>query len=99
MRNGESTSFLSNFNQTARNQRPRNTGTQQILTFINSVGAKHGEYIVGDEIFGDVFDIDFFHAHGFGFFTGWFNLFTLADIRSKRYNFCVVSFLQPATDD
>ena len=97
--NGISTGFFGNFHQTLGNQRTGNGGAQQILTFINGIGAEHGEYVIAHEFFAQVFNVDFLHAHGFCLGAGRLHFFALTDIGGKGHHLTVIGILQPFDDN
>ena len=93
------TGFPRNFHHTPSNQRPSDTGAKQVFAFVHRIGTKHGVNIVGDEVFGEVFDVDFLHTHGLSLLAGRFHLFALANIGGKRHHLGVICLLQPTADD
>ena len=51
VRNRIGTDLLGDLDLLLRDQWPRNRGTEEILAFIERIGAKHRKYIVADELF------------------------------------------------
>ena len=96
---GVSAGLFSNFHQALGNQRARNGGAQQVLAFVDGIGAEHGEHIIAHEFFAQVFNVDLFHAHGFCLGAGRLHFFTLTDIGGERHHFTVVGILQPFDDN
>ena len=96
---GISTGFVGNLDQALGNQWTRDGGTEQVLTFVDGIGAEHGEDKVPCVLFSQVINVDLFYTQGFSFGTGGFNLFTLADIGGESHYFAVVLFLQPLDDN
>ena len=80
-------------------QRPRDRRAQQILAFVNGVGAEHGEHEIAHEFLAQVVDEDFLHAHLFGFGARGRDFLALADVGGEGDDFTVVSVLQPFEND
>src|SRR5690606_10633277 len=74
--NSIGTGFVGNFNQALGDQRAGNGGAQQVFAFVNGVGAEHREDEIAYEFFAQVFNVNFFNAHGFGFGAGRLDFFT-----------------------
>ena len=84
--------------QTLGDERAGDGCAQQILALIQRIGSEHRKDEIRCELFTQVVNVDFFHAHRFGFGAGRAELFTLADVGGESHHFAVVSLLQPAQD-
>ncbi|KWV89437.1 hypothetical protein PFLmoz3_00859 [Pseudomonas fluorescens] len=98
VRNGVGARFVGDLDQALGDQRTCDGGTQQVLTFVDSVGAKHRENEIADELFAQVVNVDLFHAHGLRLGTCRFDLFTLTQVSGEGHHFTVISILQPLED-
>ena len=74
-------------------------GSEEIAAFIDGIGLKHGENVIGGELFPEVADVAFGRAgrEGFGFEAVEF--LTLADVGTVSDNFSVILFLEPEKED
>ncbi|MCY1174264.1 hypothetical protein D9M73_144580 [compost metagenome] len=93
--NGIGAGFVGDFDQALGDQRTGDGGTQQVLAFIDGVGAEHREYEVANEFFAQVIDVDFLDAQCLSLGAGRFDLFALPQIGSESHHFTVVGILQP----
>ena len=84
--------------QALGDQRPGDGGAEQVLALVDGVGAEHREHIVAHELFAQVLDVDFLHAHRLGLGAGRFHFLALTDISGEGDHFAVVGFLQPLDD-
>ena len=96
--NGIGAGFVGDFNQTLGNQRAGNGGTQQVLAFVNGVGAEHGEDKITHKFFTQVVDVDFLDAQRLGLGTGRFDLLALPQVSGEGNDFALVLVLQPLED-
>ena len=62
MGNGIGAGFIGDLYQTLGNKWAGDRGAEQVLAFINSIGAEHGEYIVAGVLFSQVVDINLFNT-------------------------------------
>src|SRR5690606_9824409 len=56
---GVRTRFPGDFDQSLRDQRPRNGSAKQVKPLILRIGAKHREYEIADKFFAYILDVDF----------------------------------------
>ncbi|MCY1421235.1 hypothetical protein D9M71_368840 [compost metagenome] len=98
MGNGIGTGFVGDFDQTLGDQWARDGSTQQVLTFVDGVGAEHRVDEVAYELFAQVIDVDLFHAHGLRLGTCWLYFFALSQVSGEGHYFTVISVLQPLED-
>ncbi len=98
MRNGVGASLVGNLDQTLGDQRAGNGGTQQVLAFVNGVGAEHWKDEVADKFFAQIVDVDFLDAHGLGLGTSRLDFLALTEVGGKGHHFAVISVLQPLED-
>jgi len=87
------------FDQTLGDQRARDRGAEQVLAFIDGVGAEHRKHEIAHELFAQIVDEDFLHAKLLGFFARGFQFFTLADIGGEGDDFALIFILQPFQND
>ncbi len=98
MGNGIGTGLVGDFHQALGDQRSGNRSTQQVFTFVNGIGAKHGIDEIPNELLAQIVDIDLLDAQRLRLGAGRLHFLTLPDIRGKRYDLAGVSLLQPAHD-
>jgi hypothetical protein len=77
------------------NQRTRDGGAEHIAALVQRTGFEQLEQILAGEFFGQVFDVNFARAGGFGFFRQPGELFTLADIGGEADHLAAVILFQP----
>lgn len=99
MGNGVGAGFLSDFDKALGDQRTGNGGAEQVLAFIDCIGAEHREDEIAHELFAQVFDADVLDAEHFGFLARRFQLFALAEVSGEGHHFAIVGLLQPFQDD
>ena len=87
-----------NLHETLGDERTGDGCAQQVFALIQRIGSEHREDEIRCELFAQVVNVDFFHAHRFGFGAGRAELFALADVGCESHHFAVVSLLQPAQD-
>ncbi len=95
---GIGTGFVGNFNQALGDQRTGDGSTQQVLAFINGVGAEHRENKVAHKFFTQVVDVDFLDTQRFGLGTGRLDLLALTQVSGEGNDFALVLVLQPLED-
>ena len=93
MRNGIRASFIGNLNQAFGNQWPRDRRTQQVFTFVDGIGAKHGKNILTRKLLAQIFNINFLDPHRFSFGTRGFYFFSLTDISGEGHHFTTIGIL------
>ncbi len=64
--NGVGAGLVGDLDQTLGDQRARDGGAEQVLAFVDGVGAEHREHEVAHELFLEIVDVDFLHAHLLG---------------------------------
>ncbi len=96
--NGIGTGLVGDLDQTLGDQRTGNGGTEQVLTFVNGIGAEHREDEVAYELFAQVVDVDFLDAHGLGLGTRWLDFLALSEVGGEGHHFAVIGVLQPLED-
>ncbi len=74
---------------------------EEILAFINRVGAEHREDEVADELLAQILDEDVlgFHAHEESLIAGGRELLALSEVGGERHDLALVGLLQPLQDD
>ena len=90
--------FGCDLNETLGDERAGDGCAQQVFALIQRIGSEHREDEIRCELFTQVVNVDFFHAHRLGFGAGRAEFFALADVGSESHHFAVVSLLQPAQD-
>jgi hypothetical protein len=99
MGNGVGAGFLGDLNEALGDQWAGNGGAEQVLAFIDRIGAEHGEDEIAHEFFAQVFDADIPNAEHFGLLACRLELFALAEVSGKGHHFAIIGFLQPFQDD
>ncbi|MNL16185.1 hypothetical protein D3C87_1372140 [compost metagenome] len=99
MGNGVGAGFLGDFDETLGDQRAGDGGAEQILAFINRIGAEHGEDEVAHEFLAQVLDADVLDAEHLGLLARRLELFALAKVGGEGHHFAIIGFLQPFQDD
>jgi hypothetical protein len=56
--NGIGTGFIDDLDQALGDQRTGDGGAQQVLAFVDGIGAEHREDEVADELFAQIVDVD-----------------------------------------
>ncbi len=79
-------------------QRPGDRRAQQVLAFVNGVGAEHREHEVAHEFLAQIVDVDFLDAHLLGLGAGRLQLLALTDVGGEGHHLAVIVFLQPLQD-
>jgi len=98
VRDGVGAGLVGDFDQALGDQRTGDGSTQQVLTFVDGVGAEHREDEVTHEFFAQVVDVDFLDAHGLGLGAGRLDLLALAEVGGEGHHFAVIGVLQPLED-
>ena len=98
MGNRVRTGFVGNLNQTTGDERACDGSPQQVLPFVDGVGAEHREHVVTNEFLAQVLNVDFLHAQRFRFLTRWLHFLALANIGGERHHLTLIGILQPAND-
>ena len=80
-------------------QRPGDGGAEEVATFVNSIGAEHGEDEVAGEFFFKVDDVTAAGAGFLGLCGNAVEFFTLAEVGGVGDHFAVVLFGQPFEDN
>jgi hypothetical protein len=96
--NGVSAGFVGDFDQALGDQRTGDGSTQQVLAFIDSVGAEHRKHEITHEFFAQIVDVDFFYAHGLSLGACRLDFFALTQVSGKGHHFAVIGILQPLED-
>ena len=101
MRDGLGRGCMGDFDQALGDQRARDGGAEQVLSFIHGVGAKHREHKIAHEFLAQILDKNVFRrdAELQRFFACRFQFFTLAEVGGEGDHFTLVSVLQPFQDD
>ena len=92
------TCLVGNVYQTLGYQRPRDAGTQKILTLVNGVAAEHREYKIPNKLFAHVVDEYFFHPHARSLLSCGLQFFPLPQVSRVGNDLTVISLLQPLQD-
>ncbi len=87
-----------NLDEALGDQRARDGCPQQVLAFVDRVGAKHGKHEVAHEFLAQVLDEDFLHPARLGLAASWLDLLALTDVGGERHHLAVVDVLQPLED-
>ncbi len=95
MGNGVCAGFVGDFDEALGDQRAGDGSTQQVLTFVDGVGAEHREHEITHEFFAQVVDVDLFNTHCLSLGAGRFDLFALTQVSGESHHFAVVGILQP----
>ncbi len=98
MRDGVGASLPCNLYQALGDQRTCDGGTQQVLAFIDGVGAEHGEHEISHELLADIFDVDFLDAQGFCLGARGLHFLALAEVSGKGHHLAVIGIHQPFSD-
>ncbi|MNQ88364.1 hypothetical protein D3C85_1036220 [compost metagenome] len=98
MGDGVGAGLVGDLDQALGDQRTGDGGTQQVLAFVDGVGAEHRVDEVADELFAQVVDVDFLDAHGLGLGAGRLDLLALAEVGGEGHHFAVIGILQPLED-
>ena len=95
------TDFARNVDLCLGDQRPRDRGAEQILAFIDGVGAEHRKHEVTHEFLAQIFDEDVFRldAGAERFLARRSKLFALAEIGGEGHHLAARRGLQPLQDD
>ncbi len=99
VRDGVCTRFVGNVDQALGNQRAGDRGAQQVLAFVDGIGAEHREHVIAHKLLAQVLNVDFLNAQRFGFRARWLHFLALANIGGKGYHLTVIGILQPPNDD
>ena len=101
VRHGIGADFLGDLDLLLGDQRPRNRGAEQILAFIERIGAKHRKHIVAHEFFAQILDEDVLglDAEHQRLLPRRLELLALAEIGGKGHHLAAVGGLQPFEDD
>ena len=79
-------------------QWPRDRGAEQVLAFIERVGAEHRKDEIADEFLAQIVDKDLAHPHHLGLLARRLQFLALAEIGGEGDDFATIRFLQPAQD-
>ena len=90
--------LFGNLDLPLRDQRPRDRRAQQILAFIESIGAEHREDEVAHEGLAQIVHEDFLHAEHLGLLPRRAEFLALAEIGGERDHLAAIGYLQPAQD-
>ena len=82
-------------------ERPRDRGAEEILSFVERVGAEHRKDVVAHEFFAQILDEDVFRldAERERLGAGRLELLALAEVGGKRDHLAAIGRLQPFEDD
>ena len=87
--------------ESLRDQRACDRGAEEVLAFVDRVGAEHREDEVAHELLADVLNVDVLdgdtHLKRLG--PSGFDLFSLPKVGGEGDDLCVVGLLQPTQDD
>ena len=79
-------------------QRPRDRGAEQVLPFVERVGAEHRKDEIADELLAQIVDEDLAHPHHLGLPARRLQLLALAEIGGEGDDLAAIGLLQPAQD-
>ena len=99
VRDGVGTGLGGDLDQTLADQGPRDRGPEQILAFVDRVGAEHGEDEIAHELLAEIVDIDLLHTRCSGLGARRLELLALADVRGEGHDLAAVLLLQPLEND
>ena len=80
-------------------QRPRDRRAEQVLAFIDRVGAKHGKNEIAHEFLTQIVDVDLLHAGRLRLRPRRLQLLALADVGGEGDDLAAIHILQPVQDD
>ena len=82
-------------------QRSRDRGAEQILSFIHRIGAEHRKHVVADEFLAQILDEDIFRldAEQQRLLARGLELLALAEIGGEGHDLAAIGGLQPLQDD
>ena len=92
---GVGAGLVGDLDQALGDQRTSDGGAQQVLAFVDGVGAEHRVDEVADEFFAQVVDVDFLDAHRAGLGASRFDFLALAEVGGEGHHFAVIGILQP----
>src|SRR5262249_54459760 len=98
---GQSVSLLlaGNINHAPGDQGPRDTGAQEVLSFIDCARLDHGENEIAGKLLLQVHDIAFGSAGVFGLGVEAAEFLFLADIGAESNDVRLIGFLEPGQND
>jgi hypothetical protein len=101
VRNRVGTGQTRDVDQTFRDQRARDRGAQQVLAFVDRIGAEHRKHEIAHEFFAQIIDVDVFRldAQLDRLGTCRLEFFALPEIGGEGDDFAFVDVLQPFQDD
>ena len=93
--------FSGQFHQPLGDQRPRDGGAEQVLPFINRIGAEHREDEIAHEFLAHILDMDILalDPQKLGFLARRIKLLALAQIGGEGNDLAAIFRLQPFQDD
>ena len=95
VRDGVRTGFVSDFNESLGNERPRDRGPEQVDPFVDGVRAEHREHEVGDEFLFEIIYVDLPDAQVFRLAPRRFQLLALTKVGGEGHDLRLVLGLQP----
>ena len=99
MRHGVGPGGLGDLDLPLRDQWAGDAGAEQVLPFVERVGAEHREDEVAHEGLTQIVDEDLLHAHQLGFAAGGAEFLALAEVGGEGDHLAAVGGPQPAEDD
>ena len=101
MGDGVGADFLGDLDLLLGDQRPRDRGAEQILAFVERVGAEHRKHVVAHEFFAQILDEDVLRLDAERQRLGprRLQLLALAEIGGEGHDLAAIGGLQPLQDD
>ena len=99
VRHGVGANLVGDLDLALGDQRARDRRAEQVLAFVQGVGAEHREHEIAHELFAQVVDEDLLHAELACLGARRCEFLALADVGGEGHDLAVVSLLQPREDD